>query len=61
MLKNMILNNSSSIGVPNDHRKHGGLIIIAEEQGYNELPVKVSLDCRDKLPCSGAQKFMILF
>ena len=28
--------NNSSIGVPNDHGKHGALIIVAEEQGYNE-------------------------
>ena len=35
-LWNRILNNNSSIGVPNDHGKHGALIIIAEEQGYNE-------------------------
>ena len=34
--KNRILNNTSSIRVPNDHRKRVALIIIAEEQGYNE-------------------------
>ena len=36
VLKNSILNNNLSIRVPNDHGKHGGLIIVAEEQGYNE-------------------------
>ena len=36
VLKNWILNNRSSIGVPNDHGKCIALIIIAEEQGYNE-------------------------
>ena len=36
VLKNRILNNSSSIGVPNDHGKRIASIIIAEEQGYNE-------------------------
>ena len=36
VLKNSILNKNSSIGVPNDHGKHGALIIIAEEQGYND-------------------------
>ena len=33
VVKNRILNNNSSIGVPNDHEKHGALIIVAEEQG----------------------------
>ena len=36
VLKNRILNNNLSIGVPNDHGKHGALIIVAIEQGYNE-------------------------
>ena len=34
--KNSILNNNSSIGVPNDHGKRSALTIVAEEQGYNE-------------------------
>ena len=36
VLKTRIWNNNSSIGVPYDHGKHGALIIVAEEQGYNE-------------------------
>ena len=36
VLKNRILNNNPSIGVTNDHRKHSALIIVTEEQGYNE-------------------------
>ena len=36
VLKNRILNNNLSIRVPNDHGKQGALIIVTEEQGYNE-------------------------
>ena len=36
VLKDRILNNNLSIGVPNDHGKHVALIIVTEEQGYNE-------------------------
>ena len=49
VLKNGILNNNLSIRVPNDHWR----------TRIQWGPVKVSLDCRDKLPRSGAQKEMI--
>ena len=53
VLKYRVLNNNSSIGVPNDHRKHIWCFNYRHQRTRTQwVPVKVSLDCRDKLPHS---------